>query len=44
MEDMGARPRTPQISGLIVENTFTSVEDMVARVVPPLGAVIGGGG
>lgn len=32
-----------QVAGLMVENTFTSVEDMVARVVPPLGYVIGTG-
>jgi hypothetical protein len=32
-----------QIAALLVENTFTSVEDMVSRVLPPLGAVIGTG-
>jgi len=32
-----------RVAALIVENTFYSVEDMVARVVPPLGAVIGTG-
>ncbi len=31
------------MAGLIVENTFMSVEDMVSRVLPPLGAVIGSG-
>lgn len=31
------------IQGLILENTFTSVEDMVSRVVPPLGSLIGTG-
>jgi ABC-type nitrate/sulfonate/bicarbonate transport system permease component len=32
-----------QLKGLIIENTFTSVEDMVGSVVPPLGALIGTG-
>lgn len=32
-----------QVAGVMVENTFTSVEDMVSRVVPPLGFVIGTG-
>ncbi len=35
--------RTLQIAALVVENTFTSVEDMVSRVVPPLGLLIGAG-
>jgi len=32
-----------KLKGLIIENTFTSVEDMVGSVVPPLGALIGTG-
>jgi hypothetical protein len=32
-----------QVQGLIIENTFMSVEEMVARVIPPLGLVIGPG-
>lgn len=32
-----------QVKALIVENTFTSVEDMVSRILPPLGALIGRG-
>lgn len=32
-----------QLAGLVLENTFTCVEDMVQRVVPLLGAVIGAG-
>ncbi len=32
-----------QIQGLIIENTFMSVEEMVSRVVPPLGLIIGPG-
>ncbi|KAF5835417.1 Alpha/Beta hydrolase protein [Dunaliella salina] len=35
------KPR--QVIGVMVENTFTSVEDMVSRVVPPLGLIIGTG-
>mmetsp|Transcript_27946 Transcript_27946/g.75498 ORF Transcript_27946/g.75498 Transcript_27946/m.75498 type:complete len:304 (+) Transcript_27946:100-1011(+) len=35
------KPR--QVVGVMVENTFTSVEDMVSRVVPPLGWIIGTG-
>lgn len=33
----------PQIKALVVENTFTGVQDMVARVVPPLALLIGQG-
>jgi hypothetical protein len=32
-----------QIKALIVENTFTCVEDMVPQLLPPLGALIGRG-
>ena len=32
-----------QVCALMVENTFTSVEDMVSRIVPPLGLVVGTG-
>ncbi|KAF5835418.1 hypothetical protein DUNSADRAFT_7453 [Dunaliella salina] len=32
-----------QVIEVMVENTFTSVEDMVSRVVPPLGLIIGTG-
>jgi pimeloyl-ACP methyl ester carboxylesterase len=32
-----------KVAGLIVENTFLSVEDMAAQVLPPLGLVVGGG-
>jgi pimeloyl-ACP methyl ester carboxylesterase len=35
--------RLPPLAALLVENTFTSVEDMVGRVVPPLGALMGTG-
>ncbi|KXZ56506.1 hypothetical protein GPECTOR_1g453 [Gonium pectorale] len=31
------------VKALVVENTFTGVQDMVARVVPPLGFLIGSG-
>ncbi len=33
----------PQVAGLMVENTFMSVMDMVPRIVPPLGLLIGTG-
>lgn len=32
-----------KVAGLVVENTFLSVEDMAAQVLPPLGVVIGTG-
>ncbi|GAX75394.1 hypothetical protein CEUSTIGMA_g2838.t1 [Chlamydomonas eustigma] len=32
-----------KLKGLIIENTFTSVEDMVGSVLPPLGPLIGAG-
>jgi hypothetical protein len=32
-----------QVRGLVIENTFTGVQDMVSRVVPPLSLLIGTG-
>ena len=32
-----------QVKALVIENTFTGVQDMVARVVPPLSILIGTG-
>lgn len=36
--------RAGQVAAVLVENAFTSVEDMVQSVVPPLGPFIGSGG
>ncbi|GLI68716.1 hypothetical protein VaNZ11_013197, partial [Volvox africanus] len=38
-----AAEQQAQIQGLIVENTFTAVQDMASRVVPPLSLLIGAG-
>ncbi|KAL6758157.1 Alpha/Beta hydrolase protein [Haematococcus lacustris] len=38
-----AATRQHQVRALIIENTFMSVEEMVAQVLPPLGIVIGPG-
>lgn len=38
-----AAEQQDKVAALVVENTFTSVEDMVSRVVPPLGLLIGAG-
>ncbi|KAG2455082.1 hypothetical protein HYH02_000904 [Chlamydomonas schloesseri] len=38
-----AAEQQSQLKALIVENTFTGVQDMVARVVPPLALLIGQG-
>ncbi|PNH09082.1 Protein bem46, partial [Tetrabaena socialis] len=38
-----AAEQQSQVKAVILENTFTAVQDMVARIVPPLGLLIGTG-
>ena len=41
--DIATNNPSTQVKGLVLENTFTSVEDMVGQIIPPLGFLIGTG-